>query len=364
MVSFSYGLQNVVTNEVSKSQSTRVVNITSEKTKKIKLDTTNIAKFKSMSGVSSVEQIVNVSGKLVYHGFAISSPIYAVTEGYFEATPLNFVAGDKFSSQNIKLKPLIVNKVVLDAFGIKDPQSALNQEISVDFVIPKELDSDIETNTKVFEKNTYKIIGIIDEETTPIVYAPADDVFGFGVQYSSQAKAIVDYPNQMSSIRQQIEDLGFHTTNINDTISQVDQIFKIIKILLWLMGFITLLVSVIGTLNTITISLVEQTREIGFLRLLGIKENDVRSLFMVQSLILAVGGAIIGAILGSLGCLLLNWIVISIAHRSAIKFSTFASIPYSAILILLVASIIIGFLVGLGPSRRAVNIDPLKALAS
>jgi len=363
MVSLAYGLQNIVTNEMGRSQSTKVVTVTSQKATKLKITEDYITKFKSITGVSSVGKVVNLSGRIIYHGTGVGLPIYAVSNDYFSTVPAKFISGKEFSyDKNSPSKMIVANKVVSDALSIKNPNDAVNKLVNMDFIFTKDSVPTLDTSTKTVTDNDYTIAGIIDEETQPIIYVPVALLEEKGIASYNQAKIVVDDAGNIDGVRQGVEQMGFQTTNIRDTIAQVNKVFNIIKILLGIFGLITLVVTVLGTLNTITITLVEQTREIGFLRLIGIRKGDVKNLFITQSILMSLTGTIAGIILGYIAASGANFIVYLVAFRSNLQSTSICSVPILIVIILAILAFAVGWAVGIVPARRAIGINPLKAL--
>lgn len=362
MIGFGSGIQNIVTGELNNSELVNVITVSSKKVKILRMDQPIISKFKSINGVAKTEQIVNLFGKLSYHGTIVGLPVYAVSDGYFDVTPTNIVAGKQADEEGRFTKGAIVNTEILKALKIPSPAEAIGKEVLVDVTVTNDLaDKQVET-TKTFADNRFTIIGVVDKGTMPIVYIPAENVFKMGVTASSQTKILVLYPEKIPAVREAVEQMGFSTTNIKDTIKQINRVFNLINMLLIIFGIVTLLVAVIGTLNTITISLVEQTREIGFLRLIGIRKKDVKMLFIAEALLLSTIGAILGVILAYILALIINGIIYNLARASHIYAPDIIQIPTSISVIVVFVSFVFGYLIGQGPSGRAVKIDPLKAL--
>jgi ABC-type lipoprotein release transport system permease subunit len=119
--------------------------------------------------------------------------------------------------------------------------------------------------------------------------------------------------------------------------------------------------------NTITIELVEATKQIGFLRILGIKASDVGRLFIMQSIILAVTGVIIGIVGGIIVGALTNGAIKAVADQGPVGATNTIyayQIPVWQIIIMVMLAVLLGWAIGLLPAKRAVAINPLEALKS
>jgi ABC-type antimicrobial peptide transport system permease subunit len=206
------------------------------------------------------------------------------------------------------------------------------------------------------------IVGISNEPNASISYIPFSMAERFGLRRSSEFMVTVTFPEKVAEVRSSIEQLGLSTRNVQDTLQQVDTIFRALRILIVIMGLITLFVAGLGTFNTISVNLVEQTREIGFLRLVGIRNRDVHALFMIQSVLLAVIGVLAGLAMGLAMGTGINLLAGMLIRTGMLKGLALFQVPVLLSLELLLAAVVVGVAVGLTPARRAVRINPLRAV--
>jgi putative ABC transport system permease protein len=126
---------------------------------------------------------------------------------------------------------------------------------------------------------------------------------------------------------------------------------QIFSIVLGSIAAISLLVGGIGIMNIMLASVSERTREIGIRRALGARQNDIMLQFLIECLILSVGGGIIGMALGA-G---IPWIVTRFSEMPTV-------LTPSAFIISFAVSAFVGVVFGLYPARRAAIMDPIDAL--
>jgi ABC-type lipoprotein export system ATPase subunit/ABC-type antimicrobial peptide transport system permease subunit len=132
---------------------------------------------------------------------------------------------------------------------------------------------------------------------------------------------------------------------------QAEETKRIFNIVLGSIAAISLLVGGIGIMNIMLATVTERTREIGVRRALGAKQQDITSQFLVETLVLALGGGSIGVIIG---------IVVPFLVTQIAKMPTIVTLP--SVLIAFGISAAVGVIFGLYPARAAAQLDPIEAL--
>jgi len=136
-----------------------------------------------------------------------------------------------------------------------------------------------------------------------------------------------------------------------ELIARTEATKRIFSIVLGSIAGISLLVGGIGIMNVMLATVTERTREIGIRRALGAKRRHIVSQFLVETVVLSVGGGLLGVLFGLLG----PWIVSTTTDMVTIVTPT---APLLAFLI----SAGIGVVFGLYPAARAAKMDPVEAL--
>jgi putative ABC transport system permease protein len=128
-------------------------------------------------------------------------------------------------------------------------------------------------------------------------------------------------------------------------------IYDIITALLVVIAGISLLVGGIGVMNIMLVSVTERTREIGIRMAIGAQEGDIRMQFLVEAIVLALIGGIIGALVGG-----------GIVFLAAKKLEWEMHVDPAALFVSLAVSGLTGVAFGFFPARRAAKLDPIIAL--
>ena len=166
----------------------------------------------------------------------------------------------------------------------------------------------------------------------------------------------------LEPVRMKLEEMGVGVFSITDQFKELKRGFLIMDTILGAIGTIALFVASLGIINTMIMSILERTRDIGIMKAIGGAENDIRKIFFVEAASIGFLGALFGLILG--------WGVTRVANFVAnTKLIPQGEAPidlfYFPLWLILGAvafSMIVSLAAGLYPAIRAARIDPVKAL--
>jgi putative ABC transport system permease protein len=114
---------------------------------------------------------------------------------------------------------------------------------------------------------------------------------------------------------------------------------------------ISLLVGGIGIMNIVLATVLERTREIGVRRAIGARRSDIIRQFLLESVLISIGGGLVGIAFGYF----LSWLIARAAEWKTI-------VTPSSIAIAFGVSVAVGLVFGIYPARKASRIDPIEAL--
>lgn len=355
LLSFGFGIQDLVGRQVVGSNSVQTVDVTNPRSKALKLNQDIIKQISAMQGVEKVYRSFNTAGKLKLASSQTESIVYGVDPGYIDLSSLQFVAGSSLREGN--MTDVVINSSLAKALGLANQNKALGQVVQVNFDA---------VNSKGEKKTVAKelsVRGVFDSDAVAEAFIPAKVIEQSGVSDATQLKVVVPVKDNIDGVRKSVEGLGFTTASPLDTIDQINQFFTLLRFILLGFGGIGMIIAILGMFNTLTISLLERTREIGLMISLGARKQDVRRLFIVEALLLSALGGFIGVIgavvLGAVG----NFVLNSFARSNGVKdhITAFIVSPTLAVTVLLL-SCLVGLLVVYFPARRAAQISPIDAL--
>ncbi len=259
------------------------------------------------------------------------------------------------------LRKAIVNEPLLKIINVV-PGDAVGKQIQAKFVLTGELAA-ITANSKIESENAaYNIVGVVSEANVPYMYVSIDDLKGIGIERYSQLKVVVSDESALPLIRSSIESMGYTTTSVADTVSQIDAVFKTVRLLLAVIGSVALSVASLGMFNTLTISLLERIKEIGLMKAMGMRSSEVKELLLTESIIMGFLGGLAGVVLGIAFSKLIELTVSFIATTHGEGYIRMTQTPFFLVAGIITLSVLIGILTGIYPARRAQKISALDAL--
>ena len=257
-------------------------------------------------------------------------------------------------------KQAVVNRAMLKILGIKEGE-AVGKKFNVSFVVVGDLLTD--PKEKVESSPTeYTIVGVTPEEKTPVFFVPFIDLRSLGVTNYSQVKVVVKNQGELPKVRRQLEAMGYITRSVADTVAQINSLFATLRTVLMLLGMVALAVAALGMFNTLTVSLLERTREVGLMKAMGMKSSEVQELFLTESMIMGFFGGILGIIVGFLVGKLAGLLLSFFAIFKGVGFVDISYIPFSFVIVIVFLSLLVGIVTGIYPAKRATKISALNAL--
>ena len=126
---------------------------------------------------------------------------------------------------------------------------------------------------------------------------------------------------------------------------------KTMTILLGAIAGVSLLVGGIGIMNIMLVSVTERTREIGVRMAVGARGGDILLQFLVEAVVLSVGGGLIGIGTG-----------VGVARIVSAKVGWSTLVSWESVVLAFAFSAVIGIFFGFYPARKAAGLDPIEAL--
>lgn len=351
LVSFGLGLQQLVNSEIIGNQSIDTIDVTPSSTEVASLSPDAIERISTLRYVTDVSPTYTFASQVKLDGAFVDLVAYGVDSLYLQLSNLNLDAGQLLNPD--KSDELIINSSLLEAIGVDDPRSAIGKTINVTFS---------PAGVPPINKSM-RVVGVADSGAGSEIFVSKTIFEQAPIANYTQAKIVVDDRQSIPAVRSSIESMGFETTSPVDTLDQINDVFKILNLLLVGLGSTGMVIAILGMVNTLTISLIERTKEIALMLTIGARPKDMYRLIMVEAVVLSVLGSSIGILIASCVQFVINAILNQLAFARGVTdgFNIFAASPLLIMgTVLLMA--FVGMVVSIVPARRAARINPVRAL--
>ncbi len=358
LVGLGFGLQQILLEKIVFGEALLSLNVTAPPSRVVVLDDAMVEELRGLEHVEDVSPMAGFSSLATFNNLTGNVFLQGVNEKYFSYAGIVAKYGRLFTDQ--ETNKIVVSGATLKLFGIDDPAQGLGKKVSFTVFIPVAGSS--ETQEVPLSKH-FEIIGVLDDQTSLAVYIPISVLRqAFAIPYYEKARVKVASNEFLNSVEDKILKKGFYVTSLSKTVDQANKIFKGIQIMLAFFGGIALIVSAIGMFNTMTVTLLERTKEIGIMRTIGGSPFNIKLMFLTESVLMGFLGGVIGIIIGIVIGFLVNYgLNVVAAHFGGTAVSLFRY-PIPFLLFIAVFSGIMGFVTGLFPSRRAAKLNPLDAI--
>lgn len=362
LVSLGFGIERLVMLQVSDFESFRVVDIPAANLKTGKINEETLARIKNVTHVTEAYPSVDAAGRvrLESKNSTTETVIMAGQNEYFRLSGVVVKTG-RMPNEGADGE-VVISTMLANLLGFKDNANLLlNESVILSLIVPKELQAESVTGESIVKDNIpLKVVGITEDDQNAVIYATLGMAAKQGIANSSTIKIKVDDRENVATVRKDIENIGFSTEYIGDTMDQIAQVFSLFRLTLGGLGFIALIIAALGAFNTLTISLMERIREIGLLKTFGVKRREIFFLFIAEALIIGTMGGVIGVLLGNGVGLGINAFLQVLATRSHSDPVSIFYAPPIFNLYMIVGAIIIGFITGLYPAYRAIKSSALN----
>ena len=349
------------------------------------LNKKSVSAFKKIDGVQSVMPMVTAYGMLKSGRYAMDVSILGVTKEDAEAFDIELSEGEIPSGGGSTTYEMVMGAWTLGNFYDPDnyrqavdsqgnPRVTSSSRMQLTFdsrnIYTSSYDAtstDGTTQTPLGSYYKIKVTGIMSEDNNDFSYYCLMDMD----QLVKLAKANKDYISFDSSkydtvlvkcediedvktVKAAIEDMGYGTYSLQDAVEMAEESTKNVQYLLGAIGGVALLVAAIGIMNTMMMSIFERTKEIGIIKVLGCRIDNIAGLFLAESAYIGLFGGALGMGLSFIISVLLNQLLASSGLRSIIPaYLVFGAVGFS---------ILVALAAGMYPAIRAMKLSPLAAI--
>lgn len=182
----------------------------------------------------------------------------------------------------------------------------------------------------------------------------------------SQINVYVNNMQNVKAVKEEIQDNGFYCYSNDDEIEYTKKIMRIVQLVLGGIGAISMFVAAFGISNTMVMSVMERTKEIGIMKVLGCDIKDIKSIFLYEAGTIGLLGGTIGIIISYILSIAANAVARLVASSMNIGDMGIticvSSIPLWLAVVGILFSVLIGVVAGLSPAKRSVKVSALTAI--
>jgi ABC-type antimicrobial peptide transport system permease subunit len=359
LVSLGYGLQYTLLQSITTSESLLTLDVSSPNGEVLPLNEKALSEMAKISGVKEISPLAVLSGQITLGDLTSNISLYGCRVSYFRLGGYTTSEGNFF--ENDDEQKGVISTALIKSFGLDNENTLGNNAKIVLFYDGKNSENGEGLET-VVKEGDYEISGIIENELDSLMYIPLDTISDMGVSNYAQVKVRVSDNKSISQVRDEIIAKGFLVSALSDTVAEANKVFRIIQIILAIFGLISLLVAAIGLANTMTVTLLERTNEIGIMKAIGSSDSDIKKMFLLESVIMGFLGGAGGIIIGFTGSAIFNFALNILARglggQGVVLFQT----PVWFILFVIIFSTLVGLATGIFPSKKAAKMNALEAL--
>lgn len=212
-------------------------------------------------------------------------------------------------------------------------------------------------------QETYRVAAIY--KATALLPGPLlsvqDGTSAFTSPMATQGYVVVGSGGSVDAVQKQLNALVKDNPEVTvrsqaDYAQQQASQVNSFQVILYVLLALCIVIAGLGIVNTLALSILERTRELGLLRAVGLMRRQVAEMVTVEAVVISVFGALLGLIVGTA----LGAAVVRALHDQGIPVLSF---PWGTIIVFLLLAVVLGLIAAIIPAVRAARIDILRAIA-
>lgn len=362
LVGLGFGLQQIILEQIVFGETLLSLGVSTTGSEALALTDETVRDFESQEEILDAAPLARFPALVTYKGLTGNVFLQGAEPPYLRYAGVTATEGEVFTDENAEdTESVMLSPAVIKLFGIDDPAAFVGERVTFRILVPAENGTD-EVNEILIDKE-YIVRGITKEEGVLNALVMLPELRShIGVEEYERIQVRVATNEFLPVVEERLIEAGYRVTALSKTVEQASKIFQGIQAVLAVFGGIALVVSAIGMFNTMTVTLLERTKEIGIMRTIGASPSDIKWLFVSESIIVGflggVTGIIMGVFLGGSINLLLNFVASQFGGQAVSLFS----FPLWFLTFISLFSACVGYLTGIFPAKRASTLNPLDAI--
>lgn len=278
---------------------------------------------------------------------------------------VNLLSGRNLDFDSAENEILIAERFI-QALGFLNPEDAVGSEVILQVPQPDGEVQDVLATIVGVQQLSIMVGGERDGDINRSLHEEILSINRYGLpksmtNHSLIAMVQVESVDEIPVVQESLSKIGMYSSTLEEQVSQVMGIVNAVSGGLILFGVIVLVAAVFGIMNTLYMSVQERTSEIGLMKALGLGKHKVFSIYCWEAALIGFFGSLSGLLVAiGLGTLLNNMAIDTflsgMPEFNLVKFTLAPSIMIIVIIML------VAFLAGALPARKASKLDPITAL--
>jgi putative ABC transport system permease protein len=330
----------------------------------LELTQETVTTFEKNPAVLDAAPLARFPALITYKGLTGNVFVQGVEPQYLRYAGVAATAGKVFAEEDAgDTDSIMLSPAVLKLFGIEDDkiEEFIGQKVSIRLLVPA--DDGTEAVNEIIIDKEYTVRGVTKEQGVLNAMMMLPELRNYvGIDVYERIQVRVNNNENLPIVEKELIEAGYRVTALSKTVEQASKIFQGIQIVLATFGGIALLVSAIGMFNTMTVTLLERTKEIGIMRTLGASPNDVKYLFVSESVVVGFMGGVTGTAMGVTFGMTVNIFLNIVAGQFGGQSVSLFAFPLDFLAFIIIFSAAVGYLTGIFPAKRASTLNPLDAI--
>jgi len=358
-VSLGYGLQKTMLEQITTAEALLTLDITTPDPEIFPLTEEKISEISKIENVEEVSPLSFLPGQITLGPLTSDTTFNLIHPSYFRLGGIVAKSGQLFEKEDEK--KIVISSALARSFNLEE-EKAINSKVKINLFLSKVTETGEERLEVLEIKEPYSVFGIIDDETMSYAFIPVATLGDLEIGEFSQIKVKVSNSKFLTEVNEKLSHMGFVVSSLSETVDEANKIFRAIQLILGSFGVVALIVAAIGMANTMTVTLLERTNEIGIMKAIGASDQDIEKMFLFESIAIAFLGGVVGIVINFLISYLLNAIVNTLARGLGGQEVSLFYTPPGFLIFIIVFSILVGIFSGIFPARRGAKMNPLQAL--
>lgn len=361
LVGLGFGLQQIILEQIVFGETLLSLGVSATGAQNLKLTSDTVEKFEAKEHVLDAAPLARFPALVTYKGLTGNLFVQGAEPAYLRYAGITAQEGEAFGDDDLgDSNTVMLSPAVIKLFGIEEPGEFVGQKVSFRILVPVEGTDDVD---EVYIDKEYTVRGITKEEGVLNALMMMPELRShIGIEEYERIQVRVDTNEFLDQTEEELIADGYRVTALSKTVEQASKIFQGVQAVLATFGGIALIVSAIGMFNTMTVTLLERTKEIGIMRTIGAAPVDIKSLFVSESIIVGFLGGLTGILMGVTLGVVINLMLNFAASQFGGQAVTLFSFPINFLVFIALFSAGVGYLTGIFPARRAATLNPLDAI--